>query len=394
MGRRFAVEMLVMSKLPSAHFWNGRRVFLTGHTGFKGGWMALWLKQLGATVCGYALEPEVQPSLFQSLRLSEWMDSRIGDIRDLPKMQSVLTAFDPSIVIHMAAQPLVRDSYADPVKTYSTNVMGTTHVLEIARTNPCIAGAVIVTSDKCYENLEQAAPYREGDRLGGRDPYSSSKACAEMIVSAYWWSYFRALDGQALASVRGGNVIGGGDWSKDRLVPDLIAAFAQSRTAVIRHPESVRPWQHVLELVRGYLLAAEYICGASATESPQAWNFGPEIADTVSVAVLASKVAAAWGGRAEFGIRRKDNAPHEATLLTLDHSKARSELGWRPVWSLDDAIQATVAWNKAFYDGCDMLSFSQRQLANYIDPHAADRTSGQSAARPAPTKISMTATGT
>jgi CDP-glucose 4,6-dehydratase len=361
-----------MTGLPSQQFWNGQRVFLTGHTGFKGGWMALWLRQLGAEVCGYAHEPSTSPSLFHALRVAEWTQSHIGDVRDAGAMRAVFSAFDPTVVIHMAAQPLVREGYADPLGTYSTNIMGTANLLEIVRASPRVAATVIVTTDKCYENREQIWPYRETDRLGGRDPYSSSKACAELVVSAYWWSFFRLLEGQGLATVRAGNVIGGGDWSKDRLMPDLIGAFSRSQTAIVRRPEAVRPWQHVLDPLCGYLLAAEHISRTSGTL--QTWNFGPAAEDAETVGVVAARLAAAWGNGARFEVRREQNAVHEATLLNLDHTKARSELNWRPRWPLSLALQATVDWSRAFYGGRDMFSFSQQQIQNYAHPEKGERT--------------------
>ncbi|KSB88868.1 CDP-glucose 4,6-dehydratase [Caulobacter vibrioides] len=355
-----------MSALPSESFWRGQRVFLTGHTGFKGGWAALWLKRMGAQVCGYALPPSTTPSLFEAADVAAGMESHFGDIRDLEKMGEVFRRFAPTIVLHMAAQPLVRLSYAAPLETYGVNVMGTANVLELARQAQDLVATVVVTTDKCYENLEQIWSYRENDRLGGRDPYSNSKACAELVTSAYWWSYFSNRDAQALGSVRAGNVVGGGDWSADRLVPDLITAFSEGRPGILRRPEGVRPWQHVLEPVCGYLLAAEYLARPDRHTAPPAWNFGPNPEGNVEVGKVAEILAAAWGPEAGYEVRRDPNGPHEATLLTLDQTKAQRELSWRPRWSLEQTLRQTATWYRAFYDAEDMTKVTQRQLDEYL----------------------------
>lgn len=359
------MEIVVKAALPDPDFWRGRRVFLTGHTGFKGGWLTLWLRALGAEVCGFSLAPSTQPSLFETARIGEACQSIIGDIRDLASMRRAFEDFGPDIVLHLAAQPLVRQSYQDPLETYSTNVMGAAHVLELVRSSPSVLGALIVTTDKCYENLEQITPYRETDRLGGRDPYSSSKACTELVTQSYWWSYFSKDGAAAVASARAGNVVGGGDWSPDRLTPDLMQAFAGRRPAILRNPDAVRPWQHVLEPCCGYLLAVEHICRTRAS-SPPAWNFGPDAEGNVPVGEVAAGLAAAWGEDAHYEVRRDPNAVHEATLLTLDHSRAAADLNWRPRWSLATTLTKTADWYRACRDGQDMRAVTDQQLTDYI----------------------------
>jgi CDP-glucose 4,6-dehydratase len=364
-GRRCPLEILVSGALPDERFWRGRRVFLTGHTGFKGGWLTLWLRSLGAEVCGYSLEPSTDPSLFEAAKIGQACASVIGDIRDLPALERAFRDFQPDIVLHLAAQPLVRRSYQDPLETWSTNIMGTAHVLDLVRRTPGVRAALIITTDKCYENLEQDAPYRETDRLGGRDPYSSSKACAELVTRSCWWSFFSTAGAPAVASARAGHVVGGGDWSPDRLVPDLVQAFAQGRPAVLRNPEAVRPWQHVLEPCCGYLLAVEHICRTEAT-SPPAWNFGPDPEGNVAVGEIAARLAAAWGEDARLEVRRDPDAVHEATLLTLDHTRARTDLGWQPRWSLATTLARTADWYRAHKAGSDMRAVSEQQLSEYV----------------------------
>lgn len=357
---------MVTSALPSHAFWSGRRVFLTGHSGFKGGWTTLWLRQLGAEVCGFSLPPSTEPNLFEAAGIDQSCRSIFGDIRDLAALETAITDFGPDIVIHMAAQPLVRLSYDDPLTTYSTNVMGTANLLDIVRRTPSVGATLIVTTDKCYENLEQIWPYRETDRLGGRDPYSNSKACAELVTQAYWWSYFSRSESQAVGSARAGNVVGGGDWSRDRLVPDLVTAFAEDRAAILRRPEGVRPWQHVLEPVCGYLLAVEALFGTKA-DAPPAWNFGPDVEGNVAVGEVADILVGAWGDTARYDVQRDPNAVHEATLLTLDHTKARKELGWCPRWSLETTLRHTAEWYRAFGAGQDMRAVTKRQLDTYTN---------------------------
>ena len=365
MGPGRPLEVLVTGGLPDPDFWRGRRVFLTGHTGFKGGWLTLWLRALGAEVCGFSLPPPTDPGLFEAARIGEACHSILGDIRDLPALERAFRDFGPDIVLHLAAQPLVRRSYHDPLETYSTNVMGAAHVLDIVRRTPGVQAALIVTTDKCYENLEQIAPYRETDRLGGRDPYSNSKACAELVTRSYWWSYFSNTGSPAVASARAGNVVGGGDWSPDRLVPDLMRAFAEGRPAILRNPDAVRPWQHVLEPCCGYLLAVEHICRTRAA-SPSAWNFGPDPEGNVAVGEVAAGLAAAWGDDARYEVRRDPAAVHEATLLTLDHTRARADLGWRPRWSLATTLVKTADWYRKHKGGSDMQAVCAQQLSDYV----------------------------
>ena len=359
-------------------FWAGKRVFLTGHTGFKGGWLSLWLQAMGAAVKGFALAPGTTPDLFAAARVDEGMESEIGDIRDLPALAASMAAFDPEIVIHMAAQALVRSSYHDPVGTYATNVMGTVHVLEAARGIPALRAAVVVTTDKCYENREWPWGYREDEPMGGHDPYSSSKGCAELVTSAYRRSFFHDADGAAIASARAGNVVGGGDWAEDRLVPDILRAFDAGEPVLIRNPLSTRPWQHVLEPLSGYLALAErlYQDGHGVADG---WNFGPRDEDARPVEWIAGRMIAAWGDGARWE-RDAGYHPHEARYLKLDISKAREALGWRPRWPLDTALERIVDWHKAWARGEDMRALCLRQIADY---QAADPTpTGHRAARP------------
>jgi CDP-glucose 4,6-dehydratase len=349
------------------NFWQGKRVFLTGHTGFKGGWLSLWLQQLGAVVTGYALQPPTTPNLFEKAHVGACMTSIIGDIRDGPRLQAALGDASPDIVIHMAAQPLVRRSYVDPVETYSTNVMGTVHLLEAVRHCASVRAVVNVTTDKCYENREWLWPYRENEALGGYDPYSSSKACAELVTAAYRNSYFSAKDRAhhrlGLATARAGNVIGGGDWAENRLVPDILRAFSSGEPVMIRNPHAVRPWQHVLEPLRGYLTLAErlFTDGASYAE---AFNFGPREADAQPVEWIVRQLAAKWGDAALWSLDG-GNHPHEASLLRLDVSKAAHRLAWRPILDLDSALHLTVDWALAARDDQDMRAFTLFQINDY-----------------------------
>ena len=348
-------------------FWRGKRVFLTGHTGFKGGWLSLWLQQLGAELTGYALQPPTQPNLFEKARVGADMTSIIGDIRDGAKLMAAMRDAAPDIVIHMAAQPLVRRSYVDPIETYSTNVMGTVHMLEAVRQCASVRAVLNVTTDKCYENREWVWPYRENEAMGGYDPYSSSKGCAELVTAAYRNSYFNAKDHAhhrlGLATARAGNVIGGGDWSEDRLIPDILRAFKRGEPAMIRNPHAVRPWQHVLEPLRGYLTLAErlFTDGASYAE---AFNFGPSDDDAQSVEWVAARLASKWSDAATWSLDRADH-PHEASLLRLDVSKAAKRLAWRPILDLDSGLQLTVDWVRAARDGQDMHAFTLAQINNY-----------------------------
>jgi CDP-glucose 4,6-dehydratase len=348
-------------------FWRGKRVFLTGHTGFKGSWLSLWLQQLGAELTGYSLQPPTQPSLFDKAVVGREMRSIIGDIRDSVKLISAVREVAPHIVIHMAAQPLVRRSYADPVETYTTNVMGTVHLLEAVRQCNSVRAVVNVTTDKCYENREWLWPYRENEAMGGYDPYSSSKGCAELVTAAYRNSYFNTNDFAqhqvALASARAGNVIGGGDWAQDRLVPDIMAAFARNEPVLIRNPHAVRPWQHVLEPLRGYLMLAErlFIDGSSYAE---AFNFGPREDDVQSVDWIVRQLAVEWSDSAMWRVDGA-NHPHEASMLRLDISKALHQLAWRPVLDLNAGLQLTVNWIRADIDGQDMHAYTVAQINDY-----------------------------
>jgi CDP-glucose 4,6-dehydratase len=341
--------------------WRGRRVLVTGHTGFKGSWLSLWLQALGADVTGFSLPPPSDPSLFAAARIDQLVDHHTGDIRDLAVVRAVVEASRPEMIFHLAVQPLVRHSYREPVDTYAANVMGTVHVLEAARRACDVKAIVCVTSDKCYENRESMRPYRESDPMGGHDPYSSSKGCAELIAAAYRNSFF--ADGPALATVRAGNVIGGGDWAEDRLVPDLIRAFEAGNAPLIRSPDAVRPWQHVLEALGGYLQIAERLL-AGEREFADAWNFGPADDDARPVWWMVDRMRAAWGDTRPQNI---DSAPrvHEAGLLRLDCSKAHAALGWRPVLTLDHALDWIVAWHKAIGRGEDARMLSLDQIAAY-----------------------------
>lgn len=348
-------------------FWQGKRVFLTGHTGFKGGWLSLWLQQLGSVLTGYSLKPSTTPNLFEKAHVGAGMTYIIGDIRDGKKLLAAVRDAVPDIVIHMAAQPLVRRSYVDPVETYSTNVMGTVHLLQAVRQCSSVRAVVNVTTDKCYENREWIWPYRENEAMGGYDPYSSSKACAELVTAAYRNSYFNVKDypqhSLALASARAGNVIGGGDWSEDRLVPDILRAFSSGESVSIRNPQAVRPWQHVLEPLRGYLTLAErlFTVGASYAE---AFNFGPREDDAQPVAWVVGQLASKWGEAAAWRLDGADH-PHEASLLRLDVSKAAHRLAWRPILDLDSGLQLTVDWALAARDGKDMHAFTLAQINRY-----------------------------
>ena len=343
-------------------FWAGKRVLLTGHTGFKGGWLALWLTELGADVHGYALAPASQPAFFDVCNVGERLASSvIADVRDADAMASAMHAAQPDVVLHLAAQPLVRHSYAVPVETYATNVMGVVNLLEAVRSTPTVKAVVNVTTDKCYENREWLWPYRENEAMGGADPYSSSKACAELVTSAYRRSFLAPL-GIHVASARAGNVIGGGDWAVDRLVPDFLRVLDAGERLLIRSPNATRPWQHVLEPLSGYLLLAEmlYTQGADFAEG---WNFGPEDADVRSVEWIVQQLCSGSPGASwECDARTH---PHEATQLKLDSSKAKAKLGWRPRWRLDVALHQTLAWHAAWKRGEDMAAASLAQIREY-----------------------------
>jgi CDP-glucose 4,6-dehydratase len=348
-------------------FWKDRRVFLTGHTGFKGSWLSLWLQQLGAEVSGYALSPPTEPSLFEQAGISGSVRSVTADIRDFPRLKSALAESRPQVVIHLAAQSVVRRGYEDPIETYSSNVMGTVHLLEALRQlgQPCVV--VNVTSDKCYANQEWAWGYRETDSLGGHDPYSNSKACAELVMSAFCDSYFQTKDparpGIVVASGRAGNVIGGGDWTRDQLIPDLLRSFLAGKPCLIRSPSAIRPWQFVLEPLRGYLLLAERLARDPST-SGSAWNFGPNDGDAKPVSWIADRLVGAWGGSASWC---SDTAvhPREAHYLKLDVSKARGDLGWQPVLPLAQALEWIAEWYRAHQAGANMRELTLAQIKRY-----------------------------
>lgn len=350
-------------------FWNGKRVFITGHTGFKGAWLALWLQNLGADVTGYALPPPTDPSLFRLARVGDGMRLLQGDVRDLARLGAALAAHRPEVVVHMAAQPLVLPGYEDPVTTFSTNVLGTVNVLEGVRRCDSIRALVIVTSDKCYHNLDHHWSFRETDRLGGLDPYSSSKGCAEIATAAFRHSYFAgtasaaARRAAAVATVRAGNVVGGGDWSPYRLVPDMMRALLAGHAITIRRPDAVRPWQHVLEPLRGYLGVAERLW-RDGDACAEAWNFGPRAEDAWPVGRVVEKLVRLWGENADC-IHDTQPRPAEAGLLRLDCSKARSRLGWEPVLSLDDALPWIVEWFKAYRARADMRALTLAQIERY-----------------------------
>jgi CDP-glucose 4,6-dehydratase len=348
-------------------FWQGRRVFVTGHTGFMGGWLCLSLTRLGAQVAGYALQPPTRPSLFDCVGLGDRMCSMIADVRDLERLTAAIKDFAPEIVMHLAAQPLVGQAHVAPVETFATNVMGTVNMMQAIRQCPGVIAAIVVTTDKVYENREWAWGYRETDTLGGHEAYSGSKACAELAVAAYRRAYFEGKRRIGVATVRAGNIIGGGDWAANRLVPDAIRAFGARRPLAIRNPASVRPWQHVIDPVRGYLALAERLA-VSPDEWTGAWNFGPAEADSWPVGQVADEIAKLWGEDARW---IKPAAPangaadlaREARQLVLSSAKAQAVLGWTPVWRIQRALAATVDWYKAQLAGRDMHAFTLSQIA-------------------------------
>jgi CDP-glucose 4,6-dehydratase len=344
-------------------FWRGRRIFLTGHTGFKGGWLSQLLARLGADVHGYALPPEHDTGIFTVARVERDINHRIGDVRDRDLLEQSLRQARPEIVIHMAAQSLVRRSYEDPVETYATNVMGTVNLLEAVRRKADIGAVIVVTSDKCYENQSGHAGYRETDPMGGYDPYSNSKGCAELVTAAYRQSFFFGADACLIASARAGNVIGGGDWAVDRLVPDAMRAFLGGSTLRIRYPDAIRPWQHVLDPLTGYLLLAQRLC-AGERSFAGGWNFGPEPDSEVRVGDVVSEIVRRWGSQVHWEIEEGTNL-HEAPLLKLDCSKARSKLGWKPAIGIAEALDLTVAWYRTYGAGGDLRA----ETLNQIDRH-------------------------
>jgi len=351
-------------------FWRGRRVFLTGHTGFKGSWLSLWLTNMGAQVTGMSLPPLTTPDLFNTIKVEDKiLSSTIGNICDATLLLDTMKAARPEIIIHMAAQPLVRYSYAHPVETYATNVMGTVHVLDAIRQMPqgSVRATVIVTSDKCYENRDEGNSYNENDAMGGNDPYSSSKGCAELVTTAYRNSYFAPEKyhehGVAIASARAGNVIGGGDWAADRLIPDTICAMNAGQAVNIRSPNAVRPWQHVLEPLAGYLILAQGLY-EYGTKFSGGWNFGPDVDGLKTVRWIVDFMTATWGMQARWKIDENLH-PHEAGLLLLDSSKARKQLGWRSMWTLEQTLSRTIAWYKAYEAQEDMTKYCLAEISDY-----------------------------
>ncbi|WP_336636197.1 CDP-glucose 4,6-dehydratase [Lysinibacillus fusiformis] len=348
-------------------FWKNKKVFLTGHTGFKGSWLSIWLHSMGANVTGYALQPPTKPSLFEVAGVNKLIHSVIGDIRDRNFLEKTLLQADPEIVIHMAAQPLVRESYKDPVDTYSTNVMGTVHLFESIRKCTSVKAIINVTTDKCYENKEWTWGYRENEQLGGYDPYSNSKACSELVTASYRSSFFNPANydnhGVAVASARAGNVIGGGDWAKDRLIPDCINSLEKNETIIIRNPHAIRPWQHVLEPLSGYLLLAEKLYNYGPKYA-DAWNFGPNDEDAKQVEWIVQKMTEEWDGPAQYKVER-ETLLHEANYLKLDCSKAKILLGWQPRWCLKMTIEKIVEWTNQYQLGKNMLDVCLQQLELY-----------------------------
>jgi CDP-glucose 4,6-dehydratase len=345
------------------NFWKGKKVFLTGHTGFKGSWLSLWLQDMGVLVKGYSLEVNTNPALFTHANVAAEMQSEIGDIRNLEQLTESMVSFSPDILIHMAAQPLVRLSYQEPVDTYTTNVIGTVNVLEAARKCSNLKAIVSVTTDKCYENKEWEWGYRENEPMGGHDPYSSSKGCAELVTSAYRRSFFSSEGTASLASARAGNVIGGGDWAEDRLIPDILRAFEKSEPVVIRNPLSTRPWQHVLEPLSGYLVLAQelFLNGDNFAEG---WNFGPKEEDCKPVSWILDKMVTYWGNNASWNLD-KNNNPHEAGFLKLDCSKASNRLKWNPKWNLQFTLKSIVDWHQLYSNGGDLKKQCLKEINTY-----------------------------
>ena len=356
----------------SPDFWKDKCVLVTGHTGFKGSWLCLWLQEMGVNVIGYALEPPSTPSMFEVASVGDGMTSIIADIRNCERLRETIAKYQPEIAIHMAAQPLVRASYDDPVDTYATNIMGTVHLLDAVRQIGGVRVVINVTSDKCYDNREWHWGYRENEPMGGYDPYSSSKGCAELVTSAYRSSFFNHATydqhGTALASVRAGNVIGGGDWGKCRLIPDIVSAFSTLQPVVIRSPHAIRPWQHVLEPLHGYLLLAEKLW-VDGPHYAEGWNFGPDDKDAKPVRWIVEYLANHWGDDVRW---THDETPsmHEATYLKLDCSKAHARINWNPVWGISRSLDEIIFWYQSFALGKDMKSISRNQIRNYIQEYS------------------------
>ena len=350
-------------------FWQGKKVFITGHTGFKGSWLCLWLHTLGAEITGYALKPPTEPSLFELCSVDTLVASFIGDVRDYGELYRTMQQGQPDIVIHMAAQPLVRDSYKNPVATYAINVMGTIHLLEAVRHIDSIKAVVNVTTDKCYENKEWVWGYRENEPMGGYDPYSNSKGCSELVTAAYRDSFFNIAEYErhsvAIATARAGNVIGGGDWAADRLIPDCIHAIKAGTSINIRNPHAIRPWQHVLEPLSGYLLLAEKLY-KDGSDYASGWNFGPDDSDAKPVEWIVQKLCALWGGMADYKVDGGER-PHEANYLKLDCSKAKFHLGWQPRWNLTYALEKIVEWEQKYQAQQDMKEVCLQQINEYMN---------------------------
>ena len=348
-----------------ASFWRDRPVFLTGHTGFKGAWLTLWLTRMGAKVTGYSLAPETTPNLFDRAAVRTRCHSVIGDIRDSDALRRAMEAAKPEIVLHLAAQALVRRSYREPIETFAANVMGTVHCLDAVRHTPSVRATVVVTSDKCYENRGWDWAYRENEPMGGHDPYSSSKGCSELVAAAYRSSFLDREETSRLATARAGNVIGGGDWSEDRLIPDMVRAFTAHRSVEIRAPASTRPWQHVLEPLHGYLRLAEVLAGQDGRSVAEGWNFGPVDADCKPVSYIVDRLAKGWGEGAAWHLSKTPH-PHEANVLKVDASKARARLGWAPCLHLDQALDWTVEWYRAFANG-DAATLCAGQIDRFVE---------------------------
>ena len=347
------------------NFWKGKKVYLTGHTGFKGSWLSLWLQNMGALVKGYSLDVNTKPALFTIANVAEEMESEIGDIRDLEQLTKSMVSFQPDILIHMAAQPLVRLSYKEPVATYRTNVIGTVNVLEAARKCTNLKSIVSVTTDKCYENKERERGYKENEPMGGHDPYSSSKGCAELVTSAYRRSFFSSPNTASLASARAGNVIGGGDWAEDRLIPDILRSFEKSEPVIIRNPLSTRPWQHVLEPLSGYLVLAQELF-LNGDKFAEGWNFGPKDEDCKPVSWIIDQMVTFWGNNVSW-ILDKNNNLHEARFLKLDCSKASNRLKWNPKWNLQLTLKSIVDWHKHYLKGINVKNECLNEINKYIN---------------------------
>ncbi|QSX07154.1 CDP-glucose 4,6-dehydratase [Sedimentibacter sp. zth1] len=346
-------------------FWKNKNVFITGHTGFKGSWLSFWLIMMGAKVSGYALKPNSQPSLFEILKLNDKVNSNIGDINDLKELNKVVKMVKPDIVFHMAAQPIVRESYNDPIYTFNTNIMGTANLFESIRDIENVKAIVNITTDKVYKNNEWDWPYREIDVLGGNDPYSCSKACSELITNSYRESFYKEKYNTLIATARAGNVIGGGDWASDRIIPDCIRAFKNDTPVIIRNKFSIRPWQHVLEPLSGYLVLAQKLYEGNKL-CAESFNFGPNIEDCISVEKVVGMACKYWGENAKFVCLEVQNGPNESKLLKLDSSKTINKLGVTPKWNVYKSIEETIEWYKCFYANNNIFKFTENQINNFI----------------------------